>query len=351
MKNIELDFLTRVTTKDKAFLARQLATMLDSGLAIDRSLKIFIGQTKNTKLKKVLIQVLADVEAGSPLSQSMKKFTNIFDPVYINIIISGEAVGRLSETLMNLAENLEKQDSFLGKVKSALYYPAFMVVIIIGIVVIMLIYVIPPLKEIFSEFSTQLPWTTRAVLGISGFFVSYWWVVLLVILLAIGLIYYYLKTDNGKHWLARVEINFPTGIGKNIYMYRFCSTLSMLLHFGTPIIKSLDITSFVMNNIVYEEILTSAAKQMERGIPLSTVIEKEKNFDTLVPQMIRVGEETGRVDQTLDNLGKYYEEQANETIKRINALIEPILIVIIGVGVAFIVFSVIMPIYQLVQLQ
>ena len=349
--NIELDFLNKVSMKDKAFLARQLATMLESGLPIDRAMEIFIDQTKNKKLKNCLQKVLVDVKAGLPLSQAMKKYPNIFDQVYINIIISGEAVGRLAETLLKLAENLEKQDSFSGKVKSALYYPAFMIVMIIFIVIIMMIYVIPPLKDIFSDFGAQLPWTTRTLLGMSDFMVKYWWIVLLIFAGIVAGIYYYLQTDDGKHRFARMEINFPTGIGRYIYMTRFCSTLSMLLHAGTPIIKALDITSYVMSNIVYFEVLQSTERQMERGIPLSEVIKESKYFDTMVPQMIKVGEETGKVDQTLDNLARYYEEQSNQIVKRVNALIEPILIVLIGAGVALIVFAIIMPIYQLVQLQ
>lgn len=349
--NIELDFLNKVSTKDKAFLARQLATMLESGLPIDRAMEIFIEQTKNKKLKTCLQKVLVDVKAGLPLSQSMKKYPNIFDPVYINIIISGEAVGRLAETLLKLAENLEKQDSFSGKVKSALYYPAFMVVMIIFIVIIMMIYVIPPLKDIFADFGSELPWTTNMLLNMSDFMVKYWWIVLLIVAGISGGLYYYLQTDDGKHRFAKMEINFPTGIGKYIYMTRFCSTLSMLLHAGTPIIKALDITSHVMSNIIYLEVLQNAEKQMERGIPLSEVLKDNNYFDTMVPQMIKVGEETGKVDQTLDNLSRYYEEQSNQIVKRVNALIEPILIVIIGLGVALIVFAIIMPIYQLVQLQ
>ncbi len=351
MKDIELPFLSRVSVKDKAFLARQLATMLDSGLSIDKALSVFINQTKNTKLKKVLTLILGDVEGGLSFSDAMKKHQDIFDQVYISIVVSGEAVGKLAEVLRKLAINLEKQDKFAGMIKSALYYPGFVLIVLVIIVYIMITQVIPPLKEIFDEYGSQLPWTTRNLMAISGFMAEYWWLFIIGMILLVVVVYFYLKTDGGKYTLAKIEIKMPLDIGKDVYMTRFAQTLSMLLVSGTPIIKALDITAEVMNNIIYEAIIKNAASQMERGIPLSIPLEKQVEFSPLVPQMIRVGEETGKLDQVLNNLSKYFEDEANTKLKNINSLIEPALIVVIGLGVAFIVFAIIMPIYQLVQIQ
>lgn len=349
--NIEIPFLNQVTTKDRAFLARQLATMLESGLAIDKALSVVINQTRHTRLRKILTEILSDIEAGSPFSDALKKHPEAFDQVFVNIVISGEAIGKLAEVLRRLSIQLAKQSSFLMQIKSALYYPAFVLITMIIIVALMIIKVIPPLKEIFNEFGTQLPWTTRGLLAISDFMVQYWWVILIILIIAIIVLKYYLATENGKFALARAQIKFPTGIGKDLYMARFSQTLSMLAHAGTPIIRSLDITAEVMNNIIYEKSLKIVANQMERGIPLSVPLEKDPDFDSLVPQMISVGEETGQVDKVLENLAEYFEEQTNNKIKNINSLIEPALIVVIGLGVAFIVFSVIMPIYQLASMQ
>lgn len=351
MRDIKLPFLNRVTTKDKAFLARQLATMLDSGLSIDKALSVFINQTRNVRLKKVLKLVLADVEGGLSFSDAMKKHREVFDQVYISIVVSGEAVGKLADVLRKLAITLEKQDQFVAKIKSAFYYPGFVLVVLVIIVYIMITQVIPPLQEIFKEFGGELPWTTKNLMAISSFMAQYWWAFILAVVLLIVIGYFYLKTDNGKYSLAKAQIKLPLDIGRDVYMTRFAQTLSMLLSSGTPIIKALDITAEVMNNVIYEQIIKNSASQMERGIPLSIPLEKQVEFNPLVPQMIRVGEETGKIDQVLDNLNKYFENEANTKLKNINSLIEPALIVIIGLGVAFIVFSIIMPIYQLVQIQ
>mgnify|MGYP000859457629 CR=1 FL=1 len=349
--NIDLPFLNKISSKDKAFLARQLATMLDSGLSLDKSLSVFVNQTRNTKFKQILEGVLSDVEGGLSFSDALKKHPEVFDDVYINIIMSGEAVGKLADVMRRLADTMEKQNVFMSQIKSALYYPGFVLGVMIVIVGVMITQVIPPLKDIFSEFDTELPWTTHYLLVFSDFLVKYWYIVLLVILLLGVVLYFYFATKEGKYWIARFMINLPSDLSKDVYMDRFAQTLSMLLKAGTPVIKSLSITSQVMNNIIYADAINAAASQMERGVPLSVPLEKDKNFNPLVPQMIKVGEETGKIDQVLENLSKYFEEQANTKLKNINSLIEPVLIVIIGLGVSFIVFAIIMPIYQLVQLQ
>lgn len=349
--DIEIPFLNKVTIKDKAFMARQLATMLESGLTIDKALSIFINQTRHTRLKKSLSIVLADIEGGVPFSDALKKHPEVFDRVFVNIVISGEAVGRLAEVLNKLAFQLEKQASFFSQIQSALYYPSFVISVMIVIAALMIVKVIPPLKETFEEFNSQLPWTTRSLLNISNLLAQYWWAIIIVLVIIAVLVKYYLATYQGRVTLAKIQIGFPTGVGKDLYMTRFTQTLSMLIHAGTPIIKALEITSDVMNNIIYEEGLKFVAKQMERGIPLSIPLEHNSNFDILVPQMVSVGEETGQLDQVLENLAKYFEEQVNNKVKNFNSLVEPALIVLIGLGVAFIVFSIIMPIYQLAQIQ
>lgn len=348
---IELPFINKVTTKDKAFLARQLATMLESGVSIDKAISIIINQTKHPRLKKILSEVLTAIEAGSPLSDAFKKHPDAFDKIFISVVISGEAVGRLAEVLKQLSIQLTKQSSFVSQIKTAFYYPVFVLVTMVIIVAIMIIKVIPPLKEIFAEFETKLPWTTESLLTISDFMASYWWIIVLIIILLVIVVKYYLATTNGQYLLARAQIGFPTGIGKDVYMTRFTQTLAMLVHAGTPIIKSLNIAAEAMNNVIYKDSLKFAANQMERGIPLSVPLDKDKNFDILVPQMINVGEQTGQLDKVLENLAEYFEEQSGSKIKNANALIEPILIIVIGLGVTFIVFSIIMPIYQLAQMQ
>ncbi len=353
MKNfdINLKFLQKVTVKEKAFMARQLATMLASGLTLEKALQVISNQTKNPLLKQTIEGVKADLEAGSTFSSAISKYPKVFDKVFVNIVISGEAVGRLAEVLDRLAGQIEAQSDFISKIKGALLYPAFILIAMIIIAIIMMIKVVPELQSVFAETGAQLPWTTQALISLSDSMINFWWVYLLVLILIVLGVRYFLKTDMGQYWLSKIEIGIPGGLGKDIYMARFTRTLGMLVGSGTPILEALNITADAMNNKIYAEKLKSAASQVERGVPLSVPIENSGVFPLIVPQMIAVGEQTGKLDESLEQLAKYYEEESSDQIKNLSSLFEPVLIVIIGLGVAFLVFSILLPIYQVAQLQ
>ena len=349
--DINLDFLERVTTKDKAFLSRQLATMIASGLPLDRAIAILAAQSRKKILKETLESINADLESGEKFSTAISRHPKVFDKVYINIVISGEAVGKLSEVLTHLADQLEKESDFKSKIQSAIVYPAFIIVVMVAIVFLMMTNVIPQISDIFKESGAQLPWTTLALISISEFVVTYWYIVVIVLIgIVVGLIFF-LRTETGRYTLHKLYINIPTGIGKDVYMARFARTLGMLLQAGTPIIDAVKITADVINNVIYQKSLENVAAQLERGIPMSVPIEKDPNFPLVVPQMVMVGEQTGKIDEILMNLAEYYESQSADKLKGLTSLFEPLLIVIIGIGVAFIVFSILMPIYQIVQVQ
>jgi len=347
---MQMTIFNRVTIKDRAFIARQIATMLDSGLTLDKSLKILKSQTHNLLLKITLKDVIADLEAGKTFSEALKKHPRVFDRVFINIVISGEAVGKLSEVLLRLAEQLDQQHSFISKIKSALYYPVFIIFIMIIMIIVMMLKVIPPLKEVFAEFEADLPWTTTTLLSVSNFVTQYWVVVFGILGFILFFLIYLSRTKQGKKIFDRIAIDYTMELGKDIYMARFSRTLGMLVKAGTPIIEAIDITSEVINNIIYRQILRRVSKQVERGVPISTQLEKNKDFPLLVPQMISVGEKTGQLEKVLDNLAQYYEGEVDAKIKGLTSLFEPVIIIFIGLGVAFIVFSIIMPIYQIAEL-
>lgn len=346
-----ISFLQRVSLKEKAFLARQLATMLASGLTLDKSLTILLAQTKNFTLNKTLEAVIKDIEAGSPFSVAIAKYPKVFDRVFVNVVISGEAVGRLSDVLNRLAGQLEKQNSFLSKIRGAMLYPIFIVLAMIAVAILMMVKVVPELKGIFEEAGAELPWATKILIAISDSLAGFWWLYILILIGLIITIHFYLKTDQAKYLISKLEINAPGGIGKDIYMARFTRTLGMLISSGTPIIEALNITAEVINNKIYEERIKQAASQVEKGVPLSVPIEKSRIFPVIVPQMISVGEQTGKLDETLQKLADYYEEESDDKIKGLSSLFEPLVIVIIGLGVAFLVFSILLPIYQIAQIQ
>ena len=342
--------LKRVSAKDKSFLVRQLATMLSSGLTLDKSLAVIIAQVKNNYLKQVLLIVLNDLEGGIAFSEALKKHPRIFDRVFVNVVISGEAIGKMSEVLLRLADQLEKENGFVSKIKGALYYPGFIIFTMIIMAGVMMVKVIPPLKEVFSEYNSQLPWTTRVLIGASDFMATYWLIFAIVFIGAIAYFMYFIKTNQGKKFIDFVAIHYTLNIGVAVYMARFARTLSMLIQAGTPIIEAIEITGEVMNNSIYQKVLTRVSDQVERGIPISVQLEKSKVFPLIIPQMIAVGEKTGELEHVLENLAVYYEEESDTKIKNLTSLFEPVIIVLIGIAVAFMVFSIIGPIYNIAQI-
>ncbi|MCL5795367.1 MAG: type II secretion system F family protein [Patescibacteria group bacterium] len=348
---MSIPFFNRISASDKAFFARQIATMISSGLTLDKALQVVISQTKNKNFREILQEILAAIESGSPFSAAIAKHPQVFDKVFVNIVVSGEAVGKLGEVLSKLADQLEADNTFYTAIRNAMLYPVFVLAVMIVIAILMTVKVLPELENVFAEFQSSLPWTTQLLMSVSHFLMNYWWLIIVILASAVILLYYYFKTRSGRIFLDKSIIRMPGGLGTDIYMTRFCRTLGMLTQSGTPIIDALKITADVMNNLVFKEYLTKAADKLERGIPLSDILKKSPDFPIIVPQMVMVGEQTGKVDESLMRLASYYEERANAKVKNIATLIEPVLIVIIGLGVAFIVFSVIMPIYNLAQIQ
>lgn len=345
-----LYLFNRVSVKEKAFLARQLATMLNSGLNLDKSLLILNSQVKNQFLKKSLQDIYNDLEAGNPFSSSLKKHPKIFDRIFVNVVVSGEAVGKMAEVLERLADQLEKENTFVSKIRTAAYYPTFIIVIMMILAGYMAVNVIPPLKSVFSEFNTQLPWATQTLINLTDYAIANWPVMLMImILLVLGLLYF-VKSKYGKAILDYSAIHYTAGLGIDVYMARFARTLSMLVQSGTPIIEAIDITSEVIGNSLYKKTLKRVCAQVERGVPMSVQLEKSGDFPVIIPQMISVGEKTGQLEHVLENLAKFYEEEADNKIKGVTSLFEPVIIVIIGLGVFFLVYSIIKPIYDIAQL-
>ncbi len=350
MKQIVL--FSRVSNKEKVFFARQLAVMISSGLAIDNAINLVRLQTRNVAFKRVLEQVYADVQAGEKLSASLSKFPKVFDNVFIAVVSSGEASGKLDRVLSHLADRMEEMQSFKSKVRSALAYPIFIVVMMLLVIAIMMVKVIPVLKSVFEDSGAQLPWTTRVIVGISDFMVAWWWLVLAVLaFLVLGAWFYFTQTRGGRFTWDVIKLKTPiiSYVAYDLYMARFTRTLGMLIASGIPIIETIKITARAMSSRVYVRILKNVIAQVERGIPMSVPLEKEKEFPILVPQMIMVGEQTGKLELLMEKLADYYEGEVDTKIKTISNLVEPVTIVIVGFGVGFLIYSILYPIYSLVN--
>lgn len=343
------DFLKRVSSKDKAFIARQLATMLSSGLPISESLRVLRDQSRSAYLKSAFDDIVKLIEEGYSLSNSISHHPKVFNRVFVAVVRSGESSGKLETVLEQLAAQLENDTNFIGKIKGAMLYPAFILLAMIIVVILMGVKVIPQLKGIFLEAGSDLPLTTRMMIRISDFLVKYWWAVLLALIAAgIGL-KMWLSSPSGKIFWDKLQLKIPGGIIKSVYMARFTRTMGMLIEAGLPIIEAIDIVAEVMDNAVYAQSLKETAGQVKRGVPMSRPLANDQNFPPIVSQVVNVGEQTGELDKILKKLADFYETDVNSKISGLSSLVEPMVMVVLGIGVAFIVFSILMPIYNISQ--
>ncbi|KKS77653.1 MAG: hypothetical protein UV74_C0013G0158 [Candidatus Woesebacteria bacterium GW2011_GWB1_43_14] len=342
-------FRSRVSNTDLTTFTRQLATMVNAGLPLADSLAILRLQSSKS-IQPIATRVLADVEGGSSLSNALKVHPKVFNPTYIALIKAGETGGVLDKVLVRLADNLERQQEFRGKVKGAMIYPA---IIILGMVVvtgIMVIFVIPRLNELYTQFDQDLPFTTQILSGMASLFLTFWPVVLVVF----GSLFWgftiYRKTDTGRRRIDEFIFNIPVwgDLQKEVILADLTRTLSLMVGAGVPILESLSVVGDVVGNVVIGEALADVHKQIEKGFPVAFAFAKHPEaFPYLVSQMVSVGEETGKMDEVLGKVAHVYEVSSEQKIKALTTLIEPAVMVVLGIGVAFLVISVILPIYNL----
>lgn len=346
-------FQSKATLKDKALFARQLATMIGAGLTLSKALAIEAKQARNDTLKSIYYAIYKDIEEGYSFSTALSKHPNVFDRVFISVAKSGETTGNLELVLTQLAEKYEHDNNFTGKIKSAMYYPVFILLVLIGIGVYMLIAVIPKLEMIFKSSGAALPWATRALIAMSGFFTNLWWLALIIVILLVAGIRWWVISDAGMRTINEWQIRIPgiKGLAEGIYMSRFSRTMEMLVASGVPILDALKVAGSTINNQIYEESVAQMATEVEKGVPLSVPLSRDPAFPQLVGQMVAVGEQTGKMDKVLDKVAAYYEAETTEKIQGISTLVEPAVLLVIGMGVAFLVFAVLVPIYNIAQIQ
>jgi len=348
-----LSFLNKFTIHDKLMFARQLSTMVAAGISLPKAMGIIAVQTSNERAKSIYYKIISDLESGLTFSTALAKHPNVFDPVIIAVIRSGEQTGNLDKVLDQLAKQFERDNSLVTKIRNALLYPAVILVAMIAIGVTMMVYIVPKFKEIFTSSGVQLPLATKMLIGFSDSMIGYWYVYLIFVIgLYIGLRAFTIS-DYGEYFFDTMKLRLPVinRISEGVYITRLAQTLSMMSRSGVPILESIKLVATTINNRVYQDGLQYAAGQVERGLPLSVPLAKNSNFPILLSQMVAVGEQTGHLEGIMEKLGQYYEEETNEKIKGMASLIEPVLMILIGIAVAFIVISVITPIYKIAQIQ
>lgn len=340
-----------VPMDDKVVFMRQFATMTSAGLPITQALEILAAQASNPQFKRVLKEVLSDVEGGKSLASSFGKHPGIFNDVILNLIKAGEDSGNLEEIFVRLAEDLEKQRDFQGKIKSAMIYPALIVLVIIAVVVLVMLFMIPAVSDIYNEFGGEIPLATRILIAVSDFMVNYWWIVLIVVLSTVLGVKYYIDTPGGRRVVDNLKLTVPIfgQLFMKIELAQMTQTLYLLVSSGIPILESLDLVAESLGNVWYQDAIDNAAREIEKGSTLSLPLSREEKIPLIVSQMIGVGEETGKLDEILKKMAEYYNAEVDLMTNNIATLIEPLMLVIMGVVVGFIAIAVYMPLFSLAQ--
>jgi type IV pilus assembly protein PilC len=338
-----------VSPKDKVFLVRQLATILNAGLPISQALATLSNQTANATLKNILEQVARDVEGGTNLSTSFAQYPKLFTNIEITLIASGEASGTLDKVLVRLANNIENDFKMRRIIQNAMIYPAFILATIILVIVGMNIFVLPKMESIYASFNgAQLPAVTKVMMSVSHFANTYWYILFFVIVGLILLTRWAISTPVGRYYVDDMKLKMPT-LGKffqNVYMARFTRTLSGLVGSGVSILDSLKITIDSVGNKIIGDDIKIFADKVKAGIPLSTPVKENEHFPSIVGQMIAIGEQSGEMDAMLEKLAEYFEDEVDSFVKNISSVIEPIVILLLAFMIGFILIAVMLPIYR-----
>ncbi len=349
---LNLDALMGRFSKPKADeitnFTRQMATMIGSGLPLVEALKILKNQS-GAGLKPILEKILTEVEGGSTLADAVEASGGGFSSVYVAMVRAGESAGVLDQVMGKLADSLDKQREFRSKTKGAMVYPVIIFVAMIAIAGIMMVFVVPKLTAMYKDFGAELPGPTKVLMGISDFTVRFWYLVLLVMGGSAAFFSNWSKTEVGGLIVEQMTFKIPIWgkLKKDIILTEFARTISVLLGAGIPILDSLNIVSQTLGSRIYSAGIKQAAVYVEKGVSLAEAVIRIEMFPPILSQMISVGEETGKLDSVLAKLAIYYESESEIKVKALTTAIEPLIMVIMGVGVGFLVIAVIMPIYNL----
>lgn len=343
-------FMNRITTKDKIVFTRQFATLIGAGLPLAQALRTVSEQTENKKMRSVVDDILASVESGSSLKDAFSKFPDVFDKVYLALIAAGEMSGTLDESLRRVATQQEKDAAMMSKIRGALTYPAIVLVVIGLVMVFMMVQVVPQVKQLYKDMHQELPFATQILIGISDFMINFWWLVLVGIGVAGYFFRQYLKTESGIKFAANFKLNVPlfSPLFRKLYMARFARTGQLLLSTGVAMLDMLNICGDAMNNVIVKKSIDEAGKLVQGGKSLSESLKGKDYILDMVPQMINIGEQSGKIDEMLGKTAQVYEDELDEQIKAISTLIEPILMVVMALMAGGLIGAILFPIYSLV---
>jgi type II secretory pathway component PulF len=338
-----------VSNKELVLFSRQLSTLVSARVPIIQALRILQDQLTNKYLLSILNDLIASVENGDSLSNSLAKFPNVFGNVYVNLVKSGEAAGSLDKSLVYMADQLEKSYELKSKVRGAMTYPIFVLSALAVIGGLMFKFVLPNLVVTLVEEGGSLPPITLALIAFTNFFNQYWWALLLALAALIIGTRYYISTRAGRYQWDYLKIHTPIigGIFTRLYLSRFARNLSTLVVGGIPIIQSLEIVSEIINNVIYRDIILGAVTQIQAGKSVSEGLMGHPEFPAIVTQMVKVGEQTAQLDEIMGKLAVFYEKEVDAKVSTLTTLLEPIIMIVLGIGVGVLVAGILLPIYNL----
>ena len=344
-----LTILNRIKAKDVVIFSRQFAVMISANVAIVQTLKILVEQTANIKLKIIVSQIADEVDGGAKLSDALSKWPNVFSNFYVSVIRSGETSGKLDEVLNYLADEMEKDYDMMSKIRGAMIYPIFVLGGLTAVGVVMMIYVVPKLTGILAESGAELPLTTRILIGTSGFLANYWWLILITItIITVGL-RFYISRPQGRKQIDYLKLKLPIfgRLFRLIYLVRFTRSMNTLIVGGVTVSNSLKVAADVVGNKVYQDLIEETVKEVEDGNSISSVFLKSKEVPKMVSQMLVIGEKTGKLDVILERITNFYSREISNIVANLMTLLEPLIMVVMGIAVGIMVAAIILPMYNL----
>ncbi len=347
-----LDYFRGIKQIDIAIFTRQFATLLNAGISLGDALKSLYRQTRTPALREVVFEINADIDAGLALSQALSRHSNLFSEFYINLVRSAEVTGRIEEVMGFLADYLEKEHIVRSRIRSAMIYPAMIMVLFAVVFGILVGVVFPQIGPIFEESNVALPFVTKALLGVGNFLAEWWLAVIVVAVLLVVVAIDYAQSREGKLVFDEVIIGVPVlgQLFKKIYVARFAEAVSVLIRGGIPVTQAIEIASHTVGNALYRETLHEAAEGIRRGELLSQILEKnEAFFPPVVSQMVGIGESTGKLDEMFTRLATFYTREVDDMVGNLTELIQPSLMIVVGVLTGLLFASILLPIYNLVQ--
>ncbi|NTW15291.1 MAG: type II secretion system F family protein [Candidatus Moranbacteria bacterium] len=339
-----------VSRKELVAFFRQLGVLIEAKVPVTASLMAIAEETENSYFRIILKEVKDDVDDGASLSDAFAKHADVFSPLTVNLIHAGEVSGGLQHSILFVADTLERDYYLVSKIKGALYYPAFVLGVsaIIGFLVIT--FIIPKITVILKDFNQSLPWYTKAIIATSDFLSAYWWTVVAGVVVVVASFVYYIRTPDGKKtWDEQIfSIPIVGRIAQYVYVARLSENLGVLLNGGIPIIRSLSIVSNIVGNMAFQAVIADATEEVRKGGNMSTAFFRSKQIPHLVSQMVRIGEESGTISVILKSVSGFYSQEVDGMTNNLTALLEPVLIVVLGIGVAILVVGILLPIYNVV---